>query len=92
MTCKQCGACCKAITFTVPGIRSDRMKMEYFKAHGCIVEEEMVIIPMRCPHLTKDNKCDINDKKPMLCRLFKGKSGDGENKFYIPKECNYARP
>lgn len=87
MGCKQCGGCCKMLGFVIPNLSAMREHQIYYKAHGCKIIGNQVIIPMRCPHLTKDNKCDIHNKKPLICKQFKGKqSGD---KFIIPEECSY---
>jgi len=83
MTCSKCGACCKLLTFTIPGLGNNRNKQEYFKAHGCKREGETIIVPMRCPHLTKDNLCDIHNKKPFICSSWNG----GEKGVYKPKGC-----
>lgn len=88
--CQKCGAqCCKFLTFRLPGIRNDRLKMEYYKTHGCRIEGDMVIIPSKCQHLQDDNSCGIYDKRPHYCRVFKGKSKTPkeDKRFYIPKEC-----
>lgn len=86
MGCSQCGACCKMLGFTIPDLQQNRIYLEYYKAHGCKIEGNMVIVPMTCPHLV-DNKCDIHEKKPFLCKQFKGKSSG--KKFLVPKECTY---
>lgn len=87
MSCSCCGSCCKMLGFRVPKIQEHRFEIEYYKAHGCKVEGDMVIIPMRCPHLDENNLCDIHEKKPFLCKQFKGKKSS--SKFLIPKECTY---
>lgn len=73
--------------FIVPKLQEKRLDVEYYKAHGCKIEGEMVLVPMRCPHLTEDNKCDIHDRKPFLCKQFKGKAS--KKKFWCPPECTY---
>lgn len=85
--CNQCGECCKFLTFTIPGIKTDRIYREYYKAHGCTIVGDRINVPMRCPHLTEDNKCDMHETKPFLCKVYKGQSGDG--KFSVPKGCGY---
>lgn len=87
MGCSQCGGCCKMMGFTIPNLQERREYVTYFKTHGCQVKDNVVIVPMRCPHLTEDNKCDIHDKKPLLCKQFKGKNSG--NRFLVPKECTY---
>ncbi|MHA1481865.1 MAG: YkgJ family cysteine cluster protein [Candidatus Heimdallarchaeaceae archaeon] len=86
--CKMCGACCRQLVFEVPNLREQRIQLEYYKAHGCKIENNTIIVPMVCPHLTEDNLCDIHEKKPLLCKQFKGKSG--KRKFWIPPGCTYG--
>lgn len=85
--CKQCGECCKWLSFTINGLRNDRLLQEYYKAHGCKIKGNTVTVPMRCPHLTEDNKCDIHETKPFHCKTFKGQEG----KTYVKFEgCGYG--
>lgn len=74
--------------FTVPDLHKFREYQIYYKAHGCKIEGNMVIVPMRCPHLTADNDCDIHENKPIICRQFKGKQS--KKKFIVPEECTYG--
>lgn len=86
MACKQCGACCKFLCFTIFGV-SDRLnEKEYYEAHGCEVKGNKIFIPMRCPHLTEDNKCDIHDSNPEICKNF---VGVGSDIYPILKECKW---
>ena len=85
MGCNQCGACCKILTFVIPGLSNDRANQIYLKTHGCKIENETVIVPCPCPHLV-DNKCDIHNRKPFICSSFKGQ----KKGFYIPKGCVYG--
>jgi len=83
MACSKCGNCCKNLVFELPGLSTDRIRQEYFKAHGCKREHETIIVPMRCPHLTEDNLCDIHEKKPYMCKSWKGETKG----FWKPKGC-----
>jgi len=85
MTCKKCGSCCKQLTFSIPGISQKRDQIIYYKAHGCQVVGDLIIVPIICPHLTEDNLCDIHEKKPFLCKQYKG----GGKGFYTPDSCKY---
>lgn len=85
--CLKCGECCKWLMFDISNIKERRMYLEYWKAHGCKIEGNSILVPMRCPHLTDDNLCDIHDKKPLLCKIFRGQKSD---KFWIPKGCGFA--
>jgi len=81
--CSKCGECCKWLQFEIPGLGNDRNKQEYFKAHGCKREGDKLLVPMRCPHLTEENLCDIHDHKPFLCSSWKGSTKG----FWKPKCC-----
>ncbi len=85
--CNKCGECCKVLGFTVNGLQNDRLKQKYYKAHGCRIEKDMVFVPMACPHLTKDNLCDIHETKPVLCKIFKWQSK--REGFITPKGCAF---
>lgn len=86
MGCSQCGACCKLFVIEIPGLQSDRLKLEYFKAHGYKVKGNQVVVPTTCPHLTEDNKCDMHERKPFLCKQYKGQTKG----FYKPEVCTYG--
>lgn len=86
--CSKCGACCKFLTFEIPGLSEKRIQLEYYKAHGCKIEGNIVIVPMRCPHLTEDNLCDIHETKPFLCKSWNGEKRKG---IWVPKECTNGR-
>lgn len=82
--CSKCGACCKTLSFQIED--PDGRWKEYYEAHGCKVLGEgmiMILIPMRCPHLTEGNLCDIYENRPKVCRDFKGQT----NGYYVPDEC-----
>jgi len=84
---KNCKAsCCRNIVFKEK-ILTDLFK-EYYKAHGCKVEQlpnrtYRIVVPMKCPHLT-DNKCDIHNNKPMLCRRLNNHT---KHQYYITDGC-----
>jgi len=84
--CRRCGKCCTGLTFTLPGVASNRLFREYYQAHGCRIEGNTLHVPLRCPHLTEENLCDIHDTKPLLCKTFRGKK---QGKFYVDKGCGY---
>jgi len=81
--CNKCGACCKVISFKVnmtPELE------DYYLARGFGIKDDVVLIYVRCPHLTKDNLCDLHDTdmKPKICRDFHGQTG-----YYIPDICAF---
>ena len=86
MTCKRCGACCKIVAFDLPGLKDEPDYINYYKTRGFKVEGDRIIVPTRCPHLTADNLCDINDTKPIQCKQWDGKNDKREG-VYIPPEC-----
>jgi Fe-S-cluster containining protein len=60
--CKMCGNCCRNITRWKENEQRLRdllgMDLSFpFEAHNGI-----------CPHLTNENKCDIYDARPNICR------------------------
>jgi len=81
----QCGECCKQLIFI-----SDRLAKEqihYYKAHGCEINGNNLIVPIRCPHLTRDNICDFwgTEEYPKMCRDFVGQ----EKGYFMPDVCVY---
>lgn len=68
--CNRCGECCKIMILKTKARTS--VMQEYFKARGFYVEGETatLVFDHRCPHLTSNNLCDINDRKPIACRVF----------------------
>jgi len=85
--CEQCGSCCKTVAMPSPGIQNDRIFIDYWKKRGCKVEKDYVIIPYPCPNLDENNLCKIHDKKPLLCKAYKGNEKSGKYGFYVPKGC-----
>lgn len=72
--------------FDISNIKDKRMFHDYYLKHGCKIIKDRVLIPCICPHLTKNNICDIHESKPLLCKLFKGQKSD---RFYIPDGCGF---
>ena len=67
--CLQCGARCRALGFWVdlgvPGTA------EWLEARGLALQDNMVVFEYPCPHLTAENKCDLEGSgKPLICRRF----------------------
>jgi len=87
--CKQCGACCKTLTFRVPLSLSKEMykkTIHFYLTRGCTLKDGVLILPYPCPKLV-DNKCSINPIKPEICAAFNGQ-GEEEG-YYIPDTCVY---
>jgi len=80
--CQKCGACCKVLAMRVP--KTDTMYREFFSARGLLFDaqdDEVLLVPSRCQYLTPENKCQVYDVRPDICRLFpKGNS-------YLPMGC-----
>ena len=55
-SCTLCGKCCFV---------SQKSFKEVFEKFGWKTKEDG-----SCSHLTKDNKCSIYDKRPLICRLY----------------------
>ena len=51
-------------------------EQEYYKAHGLTVKDGILYVHLnhQCPHLTKENLCDIYDERPQICREFPNKN------------------
>ena len=68
--CSKCGDCCKRMKINY----SERLlphDKEFYLARGFdVYDKQIVIDPCICPHLTKDNLCDIYDNRPFVCRMF----------------------
>lgn len=82
----------------IPGLSNNRLRIEYYKAKGLKrkgdyltvpnllnswFEGDQLIIEYICPLLTKDNKCSIWGKHPLLCKRWQGQSTG----YYVPKCC-----
>ena len=67
--CLQCGYCCRVIVIPNYGYDKKLMKMKKeFKKKIEYLNQTYYVISCTCKHLTKDNKCGINDEKPEICR------------------------
>lgn len=68
--CQKCGECCKYVGLHLKEM-SPQLK-RIFKVREIRIAEKpglsVILIPHRCPHLTKDNLCDLHDKgRPQMC-------------------------
>lgn len=82
-------ACCRILVFGMPNMT--RQLIEYYRAKGCKVEGNRIIVPYVCKLLDQEtNKCTAHgtSKKPFICKTFNRTHLKG---FYIPKECIYNR-
>lgn len=68
-SCENCnGACCRWIRFETGG--SNRGALEFFRARGCVYADGAWLVPSRCPKLTQEGTCEIQERKPLSCRVF----------------------
>jgi len=96
-SCLQCGACCR-VTVTLLGMvgytKIDSDYVKYAEARGLKIVEQngaiWLVLPIVCPHLTEDNKCDIHDHKPKLCWAFAGQTKDNQAMYYFSPGCVYG--
>ena len=72
--CKRCARCCQYIATGKPR----KEDLAYWLAHGCIIEGEVMLIPLECQMLLLRadgvHECAIYDKRPELCREFPAKT------------------
>ena len=83
--CAKCGRCCRHLVFTVDNLGNNRLYQEYLTTHGCKIKGNMVIVPSVCQHLTENNLCAIHNRKPFLCKQYRGQ----KKGFYTVDGCVY---
>ncbi len=82
--CKKCaGLCCRylALPIETPTDKDDFDDIRWYLAHEGIsifVEEGewYINIANRCKHLTKENRCDIYETRPRICRGYQDETCD----------------
>lgn len=85
--CSKCGSCCSAI-LPLKQSEINRLK-KIIKARHIKPHTQPVVvkaIDLTCPFLTDDNLCQIYDKRPFICRVFKCDSKPTEEEFRMIKE------
>lgn len=67
--CLKCGDCCRTLKIHIPAPGLDAFDQDFLKTRGLAVGTNYVKLdPFVCPHLTKDNLCDIYYKaRPIVC-------------------------
>jgi Fe-S-cluster containining protein len=70
--CNQCGHCCRVIVNIIPMSEAAAV---WATARGYTMldssDEFLCIeIPSVCPQLTEDNKCKLQDNKPLTCQQY----------------------
>lgn len=83
--CKQCGECCKWLSFTFKGVGNNRLYREFYTKRGCKIVGDAILVPQRCQYLDENNKCKIYPRRPFLCKAFKGQSKG----YWVPPKCGY---
>lgn len=97
--CRQCGHCCRVIVNIVP-FNPSTATWASARGYRLIDSSEdylAIEIPSVCPHLTSDNKCDMDDKKPETCKQYPqflrqselDKLGLKKNRL-IGRDCGYC--
>ena len=92
LQCDDCsGLCCRyfALPIETPEDKGDYDDIRWYLCHKDItvfVEDGdwYINIKNKCKHLTKDNKCDIYNKRPRICRGYKHSTCD-----FVEGEYNY---
>lgn len=77
--CQKCaGLCCRYVALPIesPDTKGDYDDIRWYLAHEGIsvfVEDDewFINIAGRCKYLDKDNRCDIYDTRPRICRGYK---------------------
>ena len=82
-SCHQCGKCCQLFIFRI-GVELTEDLIDYYTTHGCELIDGNLHIPFRCPHLTEDNLCDIQETKPFICKDFDESTC---HKYYVHEGC-----
>lgn len=81
--CNLCGECCKNLVIPVDVKKSE--DREFYKIRGFSFKGNTLylVLPLRCPHLTMDNKCDLHENKPILCKSYP----KNVPFIFIPEKC-----
>lgn len=87
--CNQCGACCRVIAIPVRIMTKDCLA--YMRTRGIEIDGKFLVVPQVCQYLSTSNQCMIHesDKRPNVCRKFKGQAHIRNFDIFIPQECVY---
>lgn len=88
--CLKCGQCCKKMVIPlIQPVISNKIE-EFYKARGFEIIKykgmNFVKFDFTCPHLQKDNKCDMYENRPDACKSHKGSSDP-----FLKDECLWNR-
>lgn len=89
--CKGCGKCCFNVPLPKDLVSATRNRVVIQPSRWEPISDDESLRPMvigitpdgRCPYLTKNNLCNIYDKRPWICRRF-GISDDEGDLLYCP--------
>ena len=64
--CKQCGKCCTHLSIPIRQVGDEG----FLNAHGILIVNGRMVIPLRCKYLTEDNMCSVwdTDKQFLCCK------------------------
>ena len=95
MECQQCGECCKWL----PIVRKDKAghtQLAYLRERADKETDTLFLINSPCKHLIKTGegifgcRCAIYEKRPLICRMYKGKKHTNGITYYVPEGCKMA--
>ena len=70
MTCVKCSKCCRYLFFETDLSKKTSQELRLEKLRGVKhFKSNVMAVPVSCKHL-KGNKCNIYDKRPLICRSF----------------------
>lgn len=103
-SCNQCGKCCESdimwIGFDPSKPHEKECRIEWAEKRGYEIIQTgigiiQVSVPLRCPNLTEDSKCAINNSKPSDCARYPNNMFESDpeleldlNKF-LPEGCGF---
>lgn len=89
--CSRCGECCRWFPI---GLEKNCTKeqREYLDSRADAKDQGYYLLYSPCQYLWTGSecKCEIYNERPRFCRVFKGKSIWGNQKFYVPSRCSMA--
>ena len=104
MDCQQCGACCRWLPIARKD-KAGHTQLAYLRERADKETETLFLINSPCKHLkehlvgsvingervTKEHTtCAIYEKRPLICRMYKGKKHTNGVTYYVPEGCYMA--
>lgn len=97
--CASCGKCCSHVTVEIdkPETKEDYEEVRWFTLHENVmvyIDDEgdwYIEFRTRCKALDEENRCDIYDKRPTICRKYDADDCEqhGEGNYY---EIKFTKP